>query len=1602
MLESISFINDIEADYKKLGNDCKKKYNTIREVIDISLKAISKLKDIENDKEKFKAELSVSIEILIKPMMIITEVKHVKLYLQCIIILKKLVIYNFITSNESDYIIKILKEIFDNSSEDIQLKVLETLQSMISSNNINYNQTNIENIMIICCKTFSFKNIEFKNPIKLIFQTLVKGIFENINIEIANNFIKNLVEIIEGKKKEWIIPSIYSKSLGLELLSLIIDNFDNLFLKEEKLIKIIDDEISHLLKRTLTITNDALIGIKCCRCSLIIIKKLKICYDLIDHILKYAERDNSLTWQKIVGLEGLCEIIKSHNLLFDLYRKNFQIYENILNSLTDITYKNVVMKPKNDNNQNSNLSNQNTSKNSNKKVIEISNLKNSKYIDNNQIITEGEINPNNIITSPSYAYKLLIDCYVYLKDSFINIMEENGIKVNTNIDIKSINELNEIQSKIKDMLNYKYVAIKGALIGLMINSNDDVIIQTYLNIFQSYISIFAAINLNIVRDEFLNDLCKLAIPNNLSNSYEIKEKNILITRAIFNIAHCVNLLDSNSWILLIETIQNLYFLLINSGNYLLKINEQFNIDVIMRNIEMNIKKYSYDTPCDEIHEIIKESEINVNFTKTNSNNNHSNIVTPNSKSLDKKKKVIQNLSPRKRLSNEERDNINILSNVVDTLFIDSNTYDENTLKDISKALHDTSKKLIDNYNKINSKEKNSENNINDTNNNQSTILTYLNFNLVKILECGVINVNRIYLIWDDIVDVINMIISNSNNNIDDNKLIKFTIDALTIIIIWIILKYKANENNNNKDDNFSKLNWQNTIFNPIIDIINNHPQNILFLLNSLNRLLQKCGMNLNNNGWNSFINILDNILSNSKVDTIQTENVFKLVEQIFNEYSSYLTIFNIDLMLNLLEKFSLNKENNNICYSAVALFWQCADITENFQKGKINLTQNQTEIYEKFLPDKQKQDEFFSKEWKNIFIKLININDDKRFDIRKSGINVFAQFFVAKINSMNILKINNISVSMDIVNTIFFEIAKKNVKNFMSNNRIVIQNVNNNSIINQNLKEWEDTIILTLQAIGKIVKGYFETNISNEESLNNKTEIYDKITVMFIDIIKYLTPEIGINILKVLCEIYGSDQKLFCQHINQIWSILDNLKLFINNEEFYIKKYGTSVIGGKLISNIIEALKQIFSKRENFKDYENELKRLCEFIPELYYPISLTEGSIVINNPQKVLRVEKELYEFIDELINNSEKNDIKYLINFLLSYIQFDPKNSHSDALCRKSFESIEKIYSKYKNNEYLLNEIIPKIIDKLKPILLCRTSNESVSILIRNTKKENKYLWNFICSEFIIKIIEKIIFYLKNDNIWEKIIQLFTEIFKQSELGYNMIDKLFQQELIKSCEEMEVQIINFIVNVLLPNAIYIENSLQSKLLSLLDIGSNIDYNEHSNSLLSISKMCLNNLFNLCKYKSNEDIKKEFDKIQPEGINQDEIKERLEHFIEIRIKISKMCTPILLKRSIEIIKKYIDDEIKSGAMPLSRNRIEEIKYILEELKNLDIFPDSEIYESKVINKFSEAISKSKKGHLFVLHNILSEFITTKENDIKILIKQIFKIISLEMGIELQ
>ena len=80
------------------------------------------------------------------------------------------------------------------------------------------------------------------------------------------------------------------------------------------------------------------------------------------------------------------------------------------------------------------------------------------------------------------------------------------------------------------------------------------------------------------------------------------------------------------------------------------------------------------------------------------------------------------------------------------------------------------------------------------------------------------------------------------------------------------------------------------------------------------------------------------------------------------------------------------------------------------------------------------------------------------------------------------------------------------------------------------------------------------------------------------------------------------------------------------------------------------------------------------------------------------------------------------------------------------------------------------------------------------------------------------------------------------------------------------------------------------------------------------------------------------------------------------------------------------------------------MKFILEKVKSLELGYNLEPDFTSVNNDKKKAvildlIMQNKKAHLFHLIPLLSEFITSKDNDIKQIIKEIFKILSCEMGI---
>ena len=1729
MDDDLFLINDIEKEYKKLSTETKKKYPKLKELVDFSLKTIEKIKssvispnsyiNISQVKKEFQSELQLSMNIIIKPIMIISENKYSKFNLSCVLILKKLITYNYITESEYNDIIKILKEMYDNSNEDTQLKILETLQSLISINVSKISEETLNNIMIIFCRIFCFKNIETKNALQLILGTFMKKIFDYCDNDIIIGLIKNLILLSDGMKSDWInIPTISGKCLGLELITTIIETFPDKLNGDN--FKGIFYDIKLLIRRIYSVNiEQQIMGIKSCRLILIIINKLNILYDIIEGPLKFIEKNNQIVWQKILGLELFCELFKNQIFLFGLYKQNKSLYEKMLINFSDITYQTFMLKKKNINgntNETGSIVNGMNIPLLRKQSDPIFKIPNKKYLSNNLIIFDEHI----IITQNiNYIYKLITECFVNIRNSFVGLLESNNIDVNVHTldkkkkelkNTKNINEtiMNQTQKDLREMICTQFVNLKGSLIGIFINFNDITKSQTFISIMQTFIYIFSSFDLISLRDELLNDLCKLAIPNNLENISEVKDKNILIIRAIFNLIHCINLLDYSSWLILIETIQNLYFILIKSNSYIYEYKEIFNINIILNDMIENIKKYSYSTDINEIEKMIEKKD---SIEKSNSSQSSLPDLNINNKEHKKIKSGIMNsnnnnmnIKEKEKLTEEQKENIEILSKAVNTLFIESNTYDDDTIKTIIKALYDNTKKLFDNYikekletkklikeNNTTSGEKNNENNnkligisstnleynkkdsnnninninsnmnnnnqqqtnnnniyngrfqqlngvlsaaqtkimnninyvlgitnynnnntktndnmnnninvniANNNNNNSSSNnafiqnekllanLAYINFNLIKILCLTIININRVHLFWDTIIDTVNLLCSNSINNRFSNTLSKFTIEILTQIIITIILQYKQTNLNNNI---FSNKEIQITIFKPIYSFLNRH-HNISFVLEPLQKILEKCSIKLNGLGWNSFINILNNILSNGKVDSQQCENVFKIVEQIFNEYAIYLNIFNIEPILNVLEIFSVSKDNNNICYSSISYFWQCANICEDYQKEKRIISPEEMELFDGKIKYNNKEEklDYLNNIWKDIFFKLININNDERFEIRKSGINVFSQIYVAKIKPMNILidKNKKIKISAEIIYELFYEIMNKNIKNYINNQ-----------------EKFEDTIVLTLQSIGKIIKCFFEENKGDDYFEEN-----NKILSIFInkclDLMKKNSPLISSNILKCIVDLEFLDEKLFIENLSSNWDILNEIGKFIEDENLFINNYSKTVNGEKLIEIIVETLRNIFTKLINIKNIDDsilnkEIEKLIKYIPKIFISLNYTEYNFIKANPKVLINSESYLFELIELLGKTLKDNNILILIiNYLISFISFELKNPHSEILCKRSIECIEIIFNNNENIHIISNEEIAKIIlniiNKSIEILQKRYDNTVLEHLIKFHKNDNKYIFNFLIDKLLYNIFDSIFLDIKDQIIIDKLIILFNEILnnenknKDKDINYQNII-----EFIKINENLEISIINFIINNLFIKSYLLKEDIHDKILSLLLFDKSTK--EKNNNSFSINDLNIKSLFEICKSKSKEEIKNEIiKKIKNKDSNYDNY---IEKYLEMRNNITKNCIPLLIKKSKEEMKNYLNKIKEKKEIEIEE---EKIKYILINLKELNYIynkEDEEIYTNHIMKE----CLKSQKGHLFMLHLILTEFIqVTNNKDIINIIKDIFKVISDELGIK--
>ena len=282
--------------------------------------------------------------------------------------------------------------------------------------------------------------------------------------------------------------------------------------------------------------------------------------------------------------------------------------------------------------------------------------------------------------------------------------------------------------------------------------------------------------------------------------------------------------------------------------------------------------------------------------------------------------------------------------------------------------------------------------------------------------------------------------------------------------------------------------------------------------------------------------------------------------------------------------------------------------------------------------------------------------------------------------------------------------------------------------------------------------------------------------------------------------------------------------------------------------------------------------------------------------------------------------------------------------------------------------------------------------------------------------------------DMILTKIMEILKETLLFDLTKIEKHNKAVKDAVIKSSQDLDVQVINFIINSLLPHAYKLGKKFEHTLVSIIDKGCNGYLDTMSTSGLNIfgssstalaksnyySTYCFGNLFELCSYKQNRAFKSP-------NLMKPSKKEKLD---EIRRKIARTTTPILLERCKDTLNRFLYDEMKTGLIMMSQQRAEEVVFILDKLKTLEIYPDllneivqedtssNKIEDSQISKQYSnnKNLSSSKnesryeclkgtKGHLFYFLPIFAEFITSHEEIIKEALKDIFLEIAMSNGI---
>ena len=1545
---NVNLIKDIINDYSKLYDELyKKRYSSLNELLDNSKQdllvlkeEITSLKEINLLNNESLSQKNKNFILCIKDIL----KNRLNYYIiDFLNILKKYIQYKIWTKNSSHDTIDLMKEISDSPKNIIecQNKVVEVIHTLIFGSFFELNENDTINIYLINLKCFNNTN-NYQNSI---FKNPISFLFVALTDVVYKS---NNNELISRITK--FLFSLYIKdddnNSDNEYLELLQDFRNSIYIKCLSL-----ELLSQGLKiiKVNNVNNNYLDEI-------INTKIISIIKSNLNEIKKQVKNNE----QQYIHMMKLCRLSM---IIINYYKIEYDIIQLIIDFLkenTKIEWQKVIsMECLQEILNNSSLLIDIYNYNKDL-IVNIFSILSSLFEQNKEKISQSNVNE---LKNKMKTKKNIDKSKIFLEGDEISILKEtesydiiNNIKECLNNIINSFSSMmNEYKLNI-NAINYNLTKEQEVIKQITLLSSQYIKQILFELIEKEYNSLECSM---ASAQKTINYIQNIIILYSSLNIFNIRDdyiklicglclnfdndKNIIICFSLLSLSKCTNFFNQDSFIIIFHTIEKIYI------KYNLKKNEEKkDFDLIIKDIFKSYQK----------------------FYTSNEDENNTN----------------QKYEEEVEYKNEKIEKENLLCSVINTMFIDSKLLDISSLKYIISALYECLKIVL--------------NNINDSDKEKEEIII---FYLTKILTLSLLNIENIFILFDEyLIPIINILI-------EKKILLNFTVNLICSIIKEILVNYKRIKSNiKQKDSNFNKGNnwwlnekWQKKVFNLIILFTSEHSlieltKNRLFIC--IKTIIQQSGNYINLFGWESILRICQILIN------YNNEEVFLIIKLILNDYNSYLTIFNVMPILSLLYSFISYHKDRNICFNSIELFWSCTNIVEKYYKGKVTIDISQQKIFDDLLKEQKYEnfDIFYNLLYYKIFSQLLQINYDLRNDIRRSGIKVFTEIFVSKINS---IEYEN---CFKIINDIFFKIFEINSGKYIEKEKDRIfkeEEINNNIISSSNKEnELEQTLHASLLSVIKILKSFCNSNQNKEQLNDNNIErLFTSFLKKLGEIMPYGTTSLNIDILHGLSEIkntQNNNKLILATKLDFFFEIMNKTNEFINSPRFKISLYN-KMESRRFLNGILTTLTNLFCNELNYKMFSMQLNqifnKIFEIIHFLFKGNEIIEKKMIESTPERLCEIENNIFNFIENIpIGNHQ-----YIYDFLVKYLSYDIKDMHTGALCKRAIGSFSNILSK--ENE---KEIFFDIFEKLNLLFQEMNNDNIIVFFIKNNKNKTEVIFiDFINSinKYFITLINKV--EKNNTEIINKLIDFPLGIYERCLKEIKLIkDKTYIKELNEIYSKIINLVIEFLFIDLLPFIYAILNEkekgkelqiIEDKLLKMLYFGCKvikIDTKANNNIDETINEeinhLFIKLLFKISKYENKEEILNYI-------INSKLIKNIDKNiFISNFIKFKKKCSSLLISKLNNLLKE-LKKEYESKKEE-NNDLISKIVSLLSEVKNLEVFPDLINIENynEEINK-----NKNKKIHLLYLYQTIVDYILVDNKEIELLIKDI--LIQIYNGIQL-